>query len=413
MARTPRPAVPRGHDIKKSPPAPALATAPLGSAAMLPYALSHLSDTVLLRNLVALVVQDRHTTASLLAHMAEVDSRRLYAPAGYPSMHAYCVEGLGLSEDAAYKRIQAARAARQFPAILDAIAQGRIHLTGACLLAPYLTQDNAPELLAASMGRRKSEIQELLARRFPPTHVGSVIRPLVSPGFAQLAPAQVGWVEAVVEEVMGAGVVTAGAEDVSPGASGAASSGNSDGATSDQLAPAQVEVGVCPTSTEGERFLVQLVVEAGTREKLRRAQALLSHSIPSGDVAHVIDRALDALIAALEKRKFGVGAKRVATSRSARSGARYIPVQVRRAAWERDEGRCTFVSAAGVRCRSRRFLEFDHVEPVARGGASSVESVRLRCRAHNQLEADRALGAEFMRTKRETARHEADFLAGL
>ena len=88
------------------------------------YSLTHLSDTVLLRDLAALIAHDRVTTAAVLAHIAEVDARRLHAPAGYPSMHAYCVGELRLSEDAASKRIQAARAARQFPALLDALADG-------------------------------------------------------------------------------------------------------------------------------------------------------------------------------------------------------------------------------------------------------------------------------------------------
>jgi len=76
------------------------------------YTLTHLDDAALLRALLELVAQDRATTSALLAHIAEVDARRLYAPAGYPSMHAYCVGALRLSEDAAFKRIQAARAAR-------------------------------------------------------------------------------------------------------------------------------------------------------------------------------------------------------------------------------------------------------------------------------------------------------------
>ena len=58
---------------------------------MNPYALSHVSDGALLRGLTALVAQERTTTATLLAHLAEVDSRRLYLPATYPSMYAYCV----------------------------------------------------------------------------------------------------------------------------------------------------------------------------------------------------------------------------------------------------------------------------------------------------------------------------------
>src|SRR5436190_12329329 len=73
------------------------------------YTLAHLRDDILLRSLTALVAQDRLTTANLLAYIAEFDFRRLYVPAGHTSMHAFCVEELRLSEDAASKRIQAAR----------------------------------------------------------------------------------------------------------------------------------------------------------------------------------------------------------------------------------------------------------------------------------------------------------------
>ena len=57
----------------------------------------------MLRGLIALVAQDRITTAEMLAHIAEVDERRLYLPAGHPSMYLYCVRELHLSEDAAAK----------------------------------------------------------------------------------------------------------------------------------------------------------------------------------------------------------------------------------------------------------------------------------------------------------------------
>src|SRR5574341_272226 len=73
------------------------------------YSLSHLSDSVLLRDSAALVAKDRATTAALLAHLAEIDTRKLYLPAGFPSLYAYCVEKLRMSEDVAYKWIQAAR----------------------------------------------------------------------------------------------------------------------------------------------------------------------------------------------------------------------------------------------------------------------------------------------------------------
>src|SRR2546428_1699156 len=131
------------------------------------YKLSHLSDDELLRDLAALVATDRATTAALLAHLAEVDARRLYLPAAHPSMYSWCVHELGLSEQSAFKRIRAARTARQFPAIFPALAEGRLHGSPVLLLAPYLTPETADELLGAAAHRTNTEIEQLLAQRFP------------------------------------------------------------------------------------------------------------------------------------------------------------------------------------------------------------------------------------------------------
>src|SRR5512144_1290341 len=129
--------------------------------------LSHLSNQELLRKLAALAARDRGTTAELLAHIAETDERRLYVEEGFPSMFAYCIQVLHMSEDAAFKRIRAARTARQFPAIFEAVADGRLHLSGVVVLAPYLTPENADELLAAAVHKTRAEIEWLLAERFP------------------------------------------------------------------------------------------------------------------------------------------------------------------------------------------------------------------------------------------------------
>ena len=326
---------------------------------MLSYSLIHVRDAVLLRDLAGLVARDRVTTASLLAHIAEVDARRLFVPAGYPSMHAYCVDELRLSEDAAARRIQAARAARRFPSLFSALAEGRLHLTAVCLLAPYLTPEKADELVQEATHKRKLEIEELLARRFPLREVPARVR-VVTPVMsvpAQHAPAHVEY--------------------------------------------PQVELPQRPLS---ERFLVQVTIEKCTHQKLRHAQALLSHAVPTGDVAQVLDRALDALIVQLEKRKFGGATARRTQPGTTAVRKRCIPSHIRRAVWERDQGQCTFVSASGTRCKARRLLEFDHIDPVARGGRATVDRMRLRCRAHNQYEAERAFGADFMRRKRQEAR---------
>ena len=342
------------------------------------YVLTHLSDAGLLRDLDALVAQERTATAAVLAHIAEVDARRLYLPAGYSSMHAYCVGKLRLSEDAASKRIQAARAARQSPALFIALAEGRLHLTGLGLLAPHLTVANANDLLAAATHRSKSEIEQLIAERFPRTELMPLIQAI--PVCEPLALAQV---DDVPERVR---------------------------ASSCQHAPAHVEAPVprprvAPLSAE--RFALQFMIGKDTYDKLQYVQALLSHRLPSGDVAQVFDRALDALRSQLEKQKFAATTKPRPRSRRSIANARHIPADVKRAVWQRDQGQCTFVSERGQRCGARKFVEFDHVAAVARGGQATVECVRLLCRGHNQLEAERAFGTEFMNDKREEARRAA------
>src|SRR5262249_16520070 len=137
-------------------------------------------------------------------------------------------------------------------------------------------------------------------------------------------------------------------------------------------APARIEPRPKMTPLAPERFALQLTIGQGTHDKLRYAQELLGHQVPSGDVAHVLDLALDALIEKLEKRKFAA-TRRPPGSRKASTRKRHIPAEVKRTVWERDGGRCTFVSAAGQRCPSRTRLEYDHVVPVARGGRSTVE----------------------------------------
>jgi len=139
------------------------------------------------------------------------------------------------------------------------------------------------------------------------------------------------------------------------------------------------------------------------RSKLQHARELLSHAVPSGSATLIVDYALSVVISRAEKRKFAACSKpRAPRPRSDRD--RTIPAHVRRAVRERDGGTCTFVSEKGRRCGSRRFLEFDHIEPVAHGGKPAVENLRLRCRGHNQYEAEKAFGAEFMERKREQAR---------
>jgi 5-methylcytosine-specific restriction endonuclease McrA len=141
---------------------------------------------------------------------------------------------------------------------------------------------------------------------------------------------------------------------------------------------------------EPELITIQLRLRRETHDKLRHAQALMRHVVPTGDVAELFDRALDALIERQEKRKL---ARRRRPRRGRGSGprSREIPAGVRRAVSRRDEDRCAFVGTQG-RCTETAFLEFHHVVPFAKGGPNTIDNIQLRCRAHNQYEGEREFG---------------------
>jgi hypothetical protein len=358
------------------------------------HQVDRLPDHLVLPGLAAVAVRGRRNDAETLAFIAVADERKLYAPAGYSSMFQYCLGELHMSEDASAKRIQAARVARQFPALLHAVSDGGLHLSAVGLLAPCLKPGNSAELIAAATHKTKSQIEDLLAERFPRPDVPTLVT-AIAPTAAAGRDVQ----ESVCEngEQHAPGHVGSPADDrvVSPLAAPASSP-----------APGQVE-SPAPrpkiTPLAPQRFSWQLTVSGSTNDKLKYAQALLGHVVPNGEVAEVLDRALDALIEQLEKRIFAAGS-RTRPGRDS-SDPHHVPAAVKHDVWVRDGGRCAFVSEKGHRCESRTRLEYDQVEPVARGGRSAVENIRLLCRAHNQHEAERAFGMGFMREKRRAARH--------
>jgi len=312
-------------------------------------------------------------TAEMLAYLAEVDARGLYLPAGYPSMHAYCERELRLSEDAANKRIRVARKARECPALFAAIAGGRLHLSGVILLASQMTPENADELIKAAEGRSKAEIEKLIAARQPSTESLPMVETLT---------------------------VSASEPAIEPVAARAASVARNQ--------PAPGPVATIPKRSKVEpiarsRYLLRPCLGQATLDKLHHVQALLSHTIPDGDLQAVLDRVLDLAIGQLEKKKFGDGSKAAPPQRCSKS-ARHIPTHTRQAVWRRDGGQCTFESESGYRCTERKLLEFDHVEPVAHGGRDTVENLRLLCRAHNQWAAEQVFGKELIRRKKSEAR---------
>lgn len=144
-----------------------------------------LPDRELLARIDTLAGNERETTAELVAHLAALESRPgAYAAEGYGSLYDYCVGALGLSEDAACNRIEAARACRQFPVIVDLLAAGRLTLTSVRKLRNHLTPENHEAVLRKAAHRNKGQIEALIAELAPrpdvPAMVGSYPRPAPS-----------------------------------------------------------------------------------------------------------------------------------------------------------------------------------------------------------------------------------------
>jgi 5-methylcytosine-specific restriction endonuclease McrA len=342
--------------------------------------LAHLSDRDLLSVLDGADCRDRSTTADLLAYLAEVDRRRLYVPAGYPSMFNWCVETRHYSEDVASKRIRAIRAVRRFPVILDMIADGRLHLSAVALLARRLTHENAEELLTTSVRRSKRWIERMLAERFPEADAPTLVQSIPS---ANNLPAP-----GPVKELP----VAPSSADANSTAVSVAVQTRAPGPSPVPATPSPTYSSIAPTASQ--RYRVQFTMDEAMHADLERALELLGPQVGEDRVREVFRRALQALVAKLEKQKFAVTPKPKAPRGPSRT--RHIPAEVKRQISQRDGNQCTFVAQAGRRCGSREALEFDHVLPVALGGKSTLENLRLLCRAHNQYEAGRVLGEGFM-----------------
>jgi hypothetical protein len=350
--------------------------------------LRHLSDAALLAGLESSLTRERDETASVVAHLAELDTREVHLRDGYPSLFVYCRDALGMSEGEAYNRIEVARTARRFPVVLDMLADGRLHLTAARLLGPHLTSDNHREVLDAARGKTKLEIQEIVARVAPRPDAPDSVRRVpasrseTSPSVAAgVATASLVSPSLVSPSLVSPPVISAPVISAPPVAAAPATRAPARVAT---IAPPPMpHAAITPLSPE--RYKLQVTISGETLEKMRLAKDTLSHAIPTGDDAAILGRAFDALLEKLAKQKFAATEK-PRVSRRTKSGTQEPRAAVKRAVWLRDLGRCRYIGPNGHRCDERRFMEFHHTDPRALGGEASMDLIELRCRRHNDYE---------------------------
>lgn len=348
------------------------------------------SDQELLDSTRALVARSNIVEADLLAHLSEVETRKLHLDRAFPSMFEFCTEELGMSEGVAFNRIYVARLSRRLPVVLDCVRESRVHLSGLRLLAPHLSEANCADLLAEASGKSKRDIERLVTRFAPKPLVPATIRKLPTHPAAPAPSAQ--------------SVLTPSQPQTPDGGSGAATAQPAtptapDAHTRNPSRRAEVE----PLTPDASRLTV--TIDNALRAKVEQALELMRHRVGPGNFAAVIDEALDLLIEKVKKERFGVGRRPRPQRPEPVPGegaegsphvSRHIPAAIKRAVYERDEGRCTFVSHDGRRCSETGGLEFDHLDGFAITREHSVEGIALRCRPHNLHAAEQVYGADKM-----------------
>jgi hypothetical protein len=257
----------------------------------IPSVSSQLSDRDLLAAVLRAAASERHATVELLRLLAELDERRLYLGEGCSSLFTYCTQVLHLSEHAAYHRIEAARAARRFPVVLDLLGEGALTLTTIALLRPHLTDENCDRLLGAARHKTKREVEQQVACLAPKSDAAPLVRKL--PAFTRPAEPPV-TLAPVLPDVPAQGPV-----------------------------PAQDPPRARIAPLAEDRYLLRVTISADTQRKLRQAQDLLRHTIPSGDQAAILDRALTLLVDQLQRARFAQARQPRAARRNQTETARH------------------------------------------------------------------------------------------
>jgi hypothetical protein len=315
--------------------------------------LSKIPSDILLSNAARLAKKERELSLEVLQHLREIERRSLYAERGYPSLFEYVVHELKYSQGAAHRRIASMRLLKEIPEMEEKLERGEISLSTLARAQTFFRQEKHHvqsreekiEVLKVLENKSTREVErELVCRSSEPERL-------------------------VLEKLR-------------------------------------------PISQSHSELKILLNSEMLT--ELEELKCLLSHSRPKATLRELLEFAVRETVTRLRPRSpTKAPQKRPAPGESNMAKAvvpapepkvskpvlslRYITKDIKRRVWERDQGRCTYSDPiSGRQCRSNFHLEYDHIHPVALGGESTQENLRLRCRAHNQLAAIAIYGPQKM-----------------
>ncbi len=324
--------------------------------------LRKLPDQVLLDQTSALVKVERETTTQILHHLQELERRRLFAVLGFSSLFSYCVESLGYSESSAQRRISSMRLLKS--------------------LEPEVSKEVEIKIQEGSLSLSVlAQAQSFFQEEAKANHA--------------LSPLE-------KKEVLG----------MLDGKSARAATQELKNLSSQEVPPIREYA----RSASHDRTEIHLVVNQQTMETLEKIKGLLAHSHPNigwgdliGKISEIAWQKLDPSREPLSRKKNTTPLQEPSAEGTTESSLmtksdihlveqtavptsavkrERISTALKRDVWRKSEGKCTYVdSVTGKACNSRRFLQIEHLRPVALGGKNELSNCTLRCSVHNQLSA--------------------------
>jgi hypothetical protein len=331
------------------------------------FAVNKLSNMAIINNLKNLKDKENAALADIILYLFELEARKLYREAGYSSLFTYCTECLGYSEGSAYRRIQAARSLKDNPEIYELVKIGKLSLCAVSEISKVKDISSSEvykseklvkiksELITASLGKSKEEVKILTAKHFAPQNSKKEsIKPVRVKSFSELNLGSI-----------------------------------SNPTLFENLNPAQDEADSSKESNKEKisseiKYQFNMEVDKEFMDLYNQSKALMGH-IPA---AQVLKRAMKDFVSSKN------AAPKNTKSKEINNNTRYIQKKVRHEVFKRDNKQCTYIAADGKRCSEKHGLEFDHIKPFSLGGSNEPDNIRLLCKTHNQLLAEKTFGKE-------------------
>jgi hypothetical protein len=355
----------------------------------------HLSNFELERTLKSSVIEENKLKTQILHLLAEVERRRLYSK-DHPSLYEYCVKVLKYSAASAQRRIDSMRAMKLIPELEQKIITGELNLSSISQAQSFFRQE-------AKIGKSysiqaKKEVLGKLENKSSKECIKELIT--ISPqSIPQEKRRELTIDKTELKVVLNKDLISK-LDKIK-----ALMSHKNPNMTDQELIEVMAKFTLEKIDPE------EKIKRSEIRKQKKNHKQNSNHSghndrvnapiLPIAEVNQIKVKSSEKVIletspaglrpegASLKNQqpRKGVSERR----QNFNQNPRYIPATIKQAVYTRDKGRCTHPN-----CNSKKFLEYDHIKPVAMGGKTTTQNLRLLCRTHNQRAAINKFGFQKM-----------------